>query len=230
MSEFDPKTERGLPERLPPGESVLWQGSPAWRSIAKQVFHVRAIALYLGLFVLWQFVTMIYDGKPAVEIAASVLWMSLLVGICCTIFILLAMATERTTVYTITTERVVLHYGIALPMTLNLPFAKIESAAAKIHADGYGDIPLRLVAGEKIAYPILWPHARPWHMKRPEPMLRGIPNAAEISAILARALAVAASRPRDRMSEAPTAAVQPLRPAADAPSQAQQTERVARFA
>ena len=226
MSDFDLSKERGLP-----GETVLWQGSPAWRSIVTRVFHIRAVAVYLALFVLWQVATSVYDGKPLTETAYSALWMALLIGICCAIFALLALATERTTVYTVTTERVVLHYGIALPMTLNIPFRKIESVASKIYADGHGDFPLRLVEGEKIAYPILWPHARPWRMKRPEPMLRGIPNAAEVGTILARAIAAAASRPKDRVTEAPPqAAVQQMRPASAVPSEPEQRERVARFA
>ena len=37
----------GLPEPLPAGERVLWQGAPQWRTLAVEVFHVRAVAIYL---------------------------------------------------------------------------------------------------------------------------------------------------------------------------------------
>ncbi|MDO9489417.1 MAG: PH domain-containing protein, partial [Sphingomonadaceae bacterium] len=46
MSEYDWEPVRGLPGRLPQGEHILWQGSPDWRSLARTVFHVRAITLY----------------------------------------------------------------------------------------------------------------------------------------------------------------------------------------
>ena len=41
------------------------------------------------------------------------------------IALVFAWASARTTVYTITNRRVVMRFGIALPMTLNLPFTLI---------------------------------------------------------------------------------------------------------
>ncbi|MGT2480112.1 hypothetical protein ACU4GR_17585 [Methylobacterium oryzae CBMB20] len=51
-----------------------------------------------------------------------------------------------------TNRRVVLQAGIALPVTHNLPFAQIESAALRAFTDGSGDLPLRLRPGLRIAY------------------------------------------------------------------------------
>lgn len=82
--------------------------------------------------------------------------------------------------------------GIALPMTLNLPFSRIEGAALHVFADGSGDIPLRLGKGTRIAYLHLWPHARPWRVSEPQPMMRALANPSEVAALLAEA--VAASR------------------------------------
>ena len=63
--------------------------------------------------------------------------------------------------------------GIALPMTLNLPFAhRSRRPGCRLHADGSGDIAAALAGGDRIAYLHLWPHARPWQLARPEPMLR----------------------------------------------------------
>ena len=48
--EFEPV--RGLPAMLPPGERLLWQGNPAWRSLAIRAYHVRKVALYFAVLVL----------------------------------------------------------------------------------------------------------------------------------------------------------------------------------
>ena len=42
---------RGLPEPLPAGERILWQGAPDWRALAVDVFHVRAVWIYGALLI-----------------------------------------------------------------------------------------------------------------------------------------------------------------------------------
>jgi len=42
--EFEP--EYGLPERLPDGEKMLWQGAPDFKALAIRVFHLRKLALH----------------------------------------------------------------------------------------------------------------------------------------------------------------------------------------
>jgi hypothetical protein len=207
--DFDFEPVRGLPTHLPPGEALLWQGAPDAWCIARRVFHLPLVAGYLGMFPVWKAVTAIYDRVPLMEAARSIAIMVLLIAACCAILGLLAWAIARTTVYSITSERVVMRFGIALPMALNLPFAKIDNAAMKLHAGGCGDIPMTLVTGEKIPYLMLWPHARPWRMKRPEPMLRGVVKVEEVATILAQALAAAASRPTERWQRIEADAVEP---------------------
>ena len=51
--EFELDAEPGLPEPLPHGERILWQGAPAWGSIARRVFHLRKVALYFGVLLAW---------------------------------------------------------------------------------------------------------------------------------------------------------------------------------
>jgi hypothetical protein len=102
--------------------------------------------------------------------------------------ILLAWLINRSTVYTITNRRVVMRFGVALPMTVNIPFAIVESAALKTRRDGTGDIPLTLTPAQRIAYLHLWPHVRPWQFTRPQPMLRAVPDAARVGAILGDAM------------------------------------------
>jgi hypothetical protein len=111
---------------------------------------------------------------------------------------LLAWLSSRTTLYVVTTRRVVMKIGIALPVFLNLPFAAITSASLRLDRDGTGDIPLALAAGQRIAYLHLWPHARPFRINRPEPTLRAIPGASAVAETLSRALIALANDPRER--------------------------------
>jgi len=99
----------------------------------------------------------------------------------------LALLCARTTVYTITDKRVTMRVGIVLNLTFNLPFARIASAGfRKVGADA-GDIPLTLNGTDQIAFPHLWPHARPWRIAKVEPMLRCVPHATEVARVLGQA-------------------------------------------
>ena len=51
----------GLPEALPAGERILWQGSPDWKLLAAEAFHVRRLSLYFALMIALQAV-MSWDG------------------------------------------------------------------------------------------------------------------------------------------------------------------------
>jgi hypothetical protein len=106
----------------------------------------------------------------------------------CGLLLLLAWLSARTTVYAITTQRVVMRIGIALPLVVNLPFAGVRAAAMQRRRAGAGDIPLQLDPDTRLAYLNLWPHARPWHVRSPEPMLRSVPDVAQVAATLARAV------------------------------------------
>ena len=45
----------GLPEKLPAGEHIIWQGAPEWRSLGVSAFGLRTIAMYLLVMWLLQF-------------------------------------------------------------------------------------------------------------------------------------------------------------------------------
>ena len=108
----------------------------------------------------------------------------------------------RTSVYTITDRRVVMRIGVVLSITFNLPFKQIESAAVRHRGNaGAGDIVLSLSGADRIAYLHLWPHVRPWQMKRTQPMLRALANVDEVAKVLATALKL--------QQQAPAAAVRP---------------------
>src|SRR5262249_37799636 len=119
---------------------------------------------------------------------------------------LLAWLSARATVYTVTSRRVVLRFGVALPLAVNVPYRIVRSAGLRIDSGGTGDIALSLTGDEKIAYLALWPHARPWRLRHPEPMLRAVPAATEVAQILSSALYAQADRPAARKPETRVAA------------------------
>jgi hypothetical protein len=183
--EFEP--QHGLPERLPADERILWQGSPCAPQLARSAFHIRKLSLYFSIIVIAHAVSAIADDSGFMAVLAAMLWpMVLSVGALGSVW-LLAWLTARTAVYTITDRRVVMRIGIVLTLTFNLPLRTIESAALRPGAAGSGDIVLSLRGPDRIAWLHLWPHARPWKLSRPEPMLRSVADAQAVSAVLAQA-------------------------------------------
>lgn len=178
----------GLPKELPVGEKMLWQGAPDWKEIAKRTFHIRKFAAYAAIIVIWHGVTTVYDGGAVMAAVTSSTLMAVLCAAAIGMLAGLAYLAGTGTVYTITSERVVMRFGIALPMTVQIPFSKIVGASLRRHKNGLGDIPLTIAEDARASYLVLWPHVRPWHLLRPEPMLRCIPNADEAAQILREAL------------------------------------------
>jgi len=180
----------GVREDLPAGEHVLWQGKPCWRSLARHAFHVREVALYFALLSALAGANSWADGR---SVSAALLPAGLGV-LACALLAFLAWMSGRTTIYAITTGRVFLRVGIALPIFLDLPLHRIEEAGLAVHAGGCGDLPLRLEPSAHLAYVHLWPHARPWRLQRPEPMLRSVADGARVAQILGAALQAAHAR------------------------------------
>ncbi len=183
---------RGLPERLPPGERLLWQCAPAWKTLCRRLFRFPLLLAYFAVLVAWRVASSLDSGAGTKETVATT---SSLIALALVAFGLLASIAwliERTTVYTITDKRIVVRFGIALPMTINLPFKAITAAELRLYADGMGDIPVTLSGAQRIGHLVLWPHARPWRWRQPEPMLRCVPDAATIAELLAEHLTAAA--------------------------------------
>lgn len=183
--EFEP--QYGLPEELPQSEKLLWQGSPDWKSMARHVFHLRKLVVYFAVIIAIRVVMVLGEGEGAMTAAISALWLTLLAGVAIGILAMIAYFSARTTVYSITSKRVVMRVGIVLTLTFNLPFKRIASADLREFNDGTGDIPLALMDNDKIAYMHLWPHVRPWRMAQPQPMLRCLKNPQNVAAVLTRA-------------------------------------------
>jgi hypothetical protein len=183
VSEYDHEPVPGLPEKLPEGEHILWQGSPQWRGMARAAFHVRGIALYFAVLLLWALTSgsLLGIGLTLAGASAGLGLVTALAWLC-----------ARTTIYTITNKRIVLRFGMALQKCVNLPLVAIGSAGLSVDAAGRGDIALQLAAAHRLGYLQFWPHARAWKLARPEPMLRAVEDGAKVAAILAKALGAAA--------------------------------------
>ncbi len=179
---------RGLPERPPAGEHILWQGSPSWWQLSKEVFHIRLVGVYLLGLMVWRAHTRMLNGGDVHVAAASILALLpfALVGV--GLLVLMALLYSRSTVYTITTRRIVIRTGIAITLAVNIPFKQIGSANLRLSGGRHGNIILSTLGDERIAYATLWPSVRPLRVSKPEPMLRGIEDAEGVATLLAKAV------------------------------------------
>jgi hypothetical protein len=91
----------------------------------------------------------------------------------------------------------VLRVGVAIPKCFNLPLTLVAGAELRRHAGGHGDIALTMSGPPSFGYGLLWPHARPWRMREPQPMLRAIPDAEMVAARLTGACAAILPVDRD---------------------------------
>ncbi len=185
--EHEFEAQHGLPEALPADEKLLWQGAPDWRALARHAFHLRKLTLYFAAMVLLR-ATFVYSETGSIAAALGSMPGPLaLAAIALGLVALMAWLSAHSTAYTITNKRVVMRIGIVLTLSFNIPFKRMAAAGLHLDADGRGDIPLTLLPPDHIAYLHLWPHARPWRVGRPEPMLRCVPEAATVARLLAQA-------------------------------------------
>jgi hypothetical protein len=189
MREHDAEPVRGLPERLPAGERILWQGAPRWNALARRAFHARKVAIYFGLLVAWTMFSGLHDGEPVRAVLVSAAGTALLGALAVGLLIGLAWICARTTMYTITNRRIVMRIGMALSLTLNVPFRIVRSADLRRFPDGTGDIPLALGGSGRIGWLNLWPHVRPWSLKHPQPTFRAVAEADRVAELLGKAIA-----------------------------------------
>lgn len=193
--DFDFEHRPGIPAPLPAGEEVLWQGRPDAAALARDAFKVNWITGYLVAIALWRGGAAWLEAGAALALARLLPYLALaLAG--WAVLRLLAWAQARAAIYTITTARVILRVGAALPVTFTVPFTCIGAASLALRPDGTGNIALLPQGGKRLSWFALWPHVRPWHTRWPEPCLRAIPDAARVSRILADAAQAKVNEPR----------------------------------
>ena len=88
-------------------------------------------------------------------------------------------------------------------MTLNLPYTQISNATLDLRKRGTGTIALDLMGDTRLSYLVCWPHVRPWVMRRTQPALRCIPDAANVARLLSEAAEKRVSNPVITRSAAP---------------------------
>lgn len=203
IAEHDDTAEDGVPGGLPEDERILWQGKPDWRRLATRALHLRKVAVYFLVLLLARQLLLLRDGAPLAEVSGSALQTAVLGGAAIGLLALLAWLLARASVYTLTSRRLIMSFGVALPVSLNVPFSRLDAADLKEFADGSGDIVLRPRAGERLSFIVLWPHVKPFSFGRAQPMLRAITSVADVAGLLADAIAAEARR---RPRPAPPAA------------------------
>lgn len=162
-------------------EKVLWQGRPNLRVLARTAFHTRLIGIYFAVLT----VIALSMGSPenaALAVGFGAFVLALLYGA--------TWLTVKNTLYIITDERLMMRIGMAVDKRVNIPLKKVTAAHLAPRGKGFGDIALEL-GGERtvLGYLLLWPHARPWQLSRPQPMLRALPEVESVAKLLADASA-----------------------------------------
>jgi hypothetical protein len=182
--DFHTEPVPGLPAHLPEGEELLWQGAPDRKVFARTVLHERKILAYFFLVGIWKFATALYDGGTVIQGLISASFILLAAALVQAIIWWYSRAIHRSTIYSLTNKRLVMRFGIALPVTFNYPFAQVTGANVKAFDDDQGDITLELAEHTKVSWAILWPHTRPWHLTKPQPSLRALENLSKVSGML----------------------------------------------
>jgi hypothetical protein len=174
----------GLPGHLPAGETILWQGRPAARLVARHVLKSVWVGGYFLVLALWAAAAGLADGQPWGGILFSVAVLIALAALALGLLELFAWGVERTTLYTITSQRVVMRFGVALSMSLNLPFTQIDTVALGRLGGKAGTIAIALRKGHRLSWMVQWPHVRGWRFASPEPSLICLADAEAVAATL----------------------------------------------
>lgn len=199
--DFAIEPQPGIPAPLPKGENILWQGGPDRKAFAIRILHMRKIALYFGLLCLWKGIAGFYDGKALGDIITAIGITALMGGAVMLIAWWYAGKVATATIYTLTNKRLIMRKGVALPVTFQFPFTQIVGASRQINSDGTATLCMNLIEHTKIAWPILWPHVRPWRLAKPEPALRHIADHENAERLLIEGLSKAHGKVHAQMAE-----------------------------
>lgn len=192
--DFDFESQPGLPKPLPEGETLLWQGSPDSATLAREAFKANWVLGYLLVIAVWRASVAFADGGFALSVAVFLPYL-VLAGAGYGIVRLLARASAKAAIYSITTHRVILRIGAALQVTWTVPFTKVAAASLATRPTGTGTVALELVDGQHISWLALWPHLRPGFAKKVQPAFRCIPDAARVARILSDAAQTRVNEP-----------------------------------
>jgi len=211
--EHDLEYRPGIPHPLPQGEQLLWQGRQRWYPLARRAFRCHAVLAYFALVYLLVAGFEVSSGTGIVAALWGAKWVVLPAAGAYAILAGIAYAFAKTTIYTVTTERLLIRSGVALPMTVDLPLKLVDAAELVRFPDGSGDLTLKLARGQRAGYFLLWPNVRPFRFRRPEPTLRALADPQGAADVVTRALkgtlepgtrsVLSTDRPRSAVGSAP---------------------------
>ncbi|WDA41570.1 photosynthetic complex putative assembly protein PuhB [Erythrobacter sp. BLCC-B19] len=158
-------------------EKVLWKGRPAIGLLARTAFHAHKLGFYMAALA----VIAVAIGNETAAIVAAGLGVVLVA-----LLYALAWASARSTLYILTDTRLIMRIGMAIETRINVPLKQVTAANLRLHGkSGFGDIAFDLAGERMLGVALLWPHVRPWHYARPQPMLRAVPEAASLAQLIA---------------------------------------------
>jgi len=184
--DFDFELMPGVPAGLPKDETILWQGKPKALALAREAYKINWIAAYMGAIVIWRAGGAYADGGLGLMVATGLPYLVLALAAYGVVFAL-AWAQARASIYTITSARVILRIGAALPVSYTIPFVRIAAARLDLRPGGTGTIALEITEGVRLSYAVLWPHLRPGFARSTQPAFRCIPDAQNVARLLADA-------------------------------------------
>ena len=171
----------GLPEDLPRNEYIVWQGRPDWRQLAIEAFHVRKIAIYFAVMVLWQWISLLESNAAGMDMLKQ---LGTSIGLALLALAVLSWSaywSAQATMYTLTNKRIIMRIGIVLSLTFNLPLKKITACDLQLLNKQTGNIALGIATDSPIGWLNLWPHVRAWRVASPQPTLRCVPQAESLA-------------------------------------------------
>lgn len=157
-------------------EAVLWKGRPKVGLLARTAFHAHTLGLYMaGLAV-----AALLMGNTRAALVAAVLGAALVA-----MLYGLAWASARSTLYILTDTRMIMRIGMAIETRINIPLKQVTAAHLRMRSKDCGDIAFELSGERLLGNLLLWPHVRPWHYAMPQPMLRAVPDVAQVAQLIA---------------------------------------------
>lgn len=186
--DFAFETPEGLPEPPPEGERILWTGAPKAGELGHRLFATKWIGGIAVLLAVSSLFSPLHAnatvGQHAMIVVMLLLAGALGIGFAMFWGWLVAINTR----YTITNERIVIRHGVTMPMSINVPFAKIATASTKVRGDASGDVSVALLDGNRVSWFAAYPHTRPWTWQGVQPAFRCVPEAGNVARLLHDAL------------------------------------------
>lgn len=178
----------GLPGDLPPGEQLLWQGTPRWWAYTVATFQLGVLAVYFAVFIgLRGLVELQSNGSLTAVFTSMAVLVPWALG-CLGLLTIIGWAYARSTVYSLTSRRVVIRFGVALPLTVNLPFAQLRQADLVARGGRRSDIVLELSDDPGLSWFHLWPNVYGFNLARPRPALRALRDPQRVAILLGQAV------------------------------------------